>query len=105
MFLDDADLANGCLEVARGSHRLGVQPGRTVEGFARFEMDSAAFADAELVPLEVRAGSVVMFGPLLVHRSLHNRSQEQRRALLYSYQPVGLRHSRAFIPLGRPAKS
>ncbi len=44
---------------------------------------------SRLVPLEVPAGSVAYFGSLLVHRSLPNRSAEDRRALLFSYQPKG----------------
>jgi len=43
------------------------------------------------VPLEVPAGTVVYFGPLLVHQSAPNLSDSQRRALLYSYQPAGRR--------------
>jgi hypothetical protein len=31
----------------------------------------------------------VFFGAFLVHRSLPNRSDKDRRALLYSYQPGG----------------
>lgn len=46
------------------------------------------------VPLEVPAGSVVFFGPLLVHKSEPNLSAKDRRALLYSYQPAGFTHSR-----------
>jgi ectoine hydroxylase len=41
------------------------------------------------VALGAPAGSVVFFGPLLVHRSAPNRSDRERRALLYSYQPPG----------------
>ena len=44
--------------------------------------------------LEVPAGSVVWFGPLLVHKSEPNRSPNERRTLLYSYQPHGFDHSR-----------
>ncbi len=34
-----------------------------------------------------------MFGPLLVHQSEPNRSAGDRRALLYTYQPAGHRHT------------
>jgi hypothetical protein len=36
---------------------------------------------------------VVFFGPFLVHRSTPNRSANDRRSLLYSYQPGGRRPS------------
>ena len=57
------------------------------------EMDLEGFDESQLVAVEVPAGSVVMFGSLLVHRSLPNLSEHDRRALLYSYQPAGRRHS------------
>ena len=104
LFLDEANLGNGCLEVAPGSHRMGVQPGREGKGFARNEIDPGSYEGPALVPLEVPAGSIVYLGPLLVHGSAPNRSHVDRRALLYSYQPAGHRHAREFIhidPAGR----
>jgi ectoine hydroxylase-related dioxygenase (phytanoyl-CoA dioxygenase family) len=94
LFLDDATLANGCLEVAPGSHTVGKQKQRDVEGFGAVEMDPDAFDLTRLRPLEVKAGTVAFFGAFLVHRSLPNRSAGDRRALLYSYQPVGHPHIR-----------
>jgi ectoine hydroxylase len=41
------------------------------------------------VPVEVAAGTVISFGPYLVHRSAPNTSDRERRALLFSYQPAG----------------
>jgi hypothetical protein len=87
--LDDATVANGCLEAAPGSHLEGRQRLRDVDGFGALEMDEAAFDMARLAPIETAAGDVVFFGPFLVHRSLPNRSDVDRRALLYSYQPAG----------------
>jgi ectoine hydroxylase len=92
LFLDDATVENGCLEVVPGSHRSGEMARRQVEGFGAMEMDPERFDLATLVPLEVPAGSVAYFGPYLVHRSLPNRTSRDRRALLYSYQPSGRRH-------------
>jgi ectoine hydroxylase len=92
LFLDDATVENGCLEVVPGSHRSGEMARRQVEGFGAMEMDPDRFDLTTLVPLEVPAGSVAYFGPFLVHRSLPNRTASDRRALLYSYQPSGRRH-------------
>jgi ectoine hydroxylase-related dioxygenase (phytanoyl-CoA dioxygenase family) len=47
------------------------------------------------VPVE--AGTVIFFGPFLVHRSLPNRTATDRRALLFSYQPPGLPHLRDLL--------
>lgn len=94
LFLDDATLENGCLEVVPGSHRSGEMPRREVEDFGQYEMDLERFDTERLVPLVVPAGTVAYFGPYLVHRSQPNRSESDRRALLYSYQPAGRKHMR-----------
>lgn len=92
IFLDDATVEKGCLEVAPGSHRGGVHSRKMASDFGSREMDPNAFDRSKLFPLEVGAGSVAYFGAFLVHQSLPNRSGEDRRALLYSYQPAGNPH-------------
>jgi ectoine hydroxylase-related dioxygenase (phytanoyl-CoA dioxygenase family) len=105
VFLDDATRQNGCLEVAPGSHTGGVRAQRQVDGFGSLEMDRAAFDESQLVALEVPAGSVVVFGSLLVHRSLPNQTDQDRRALLYSYQPAGRRKAiEGFVALAGGGK-
>jgi hypothetical protein len=99
VFVDDATSDKGCLEVVPGSHREGLQARKAVEGFGSMEMDPAAYDVTRLVPLEVPAGSVVFFGPFLVHRSQPNRSGDDRRALLFSYQPAGHPHLRKLLGL------
>jgi len=100
VLMDDATVENGCLEVAPGSHRSGLYERKPIEGFGAFEMDEAKFDLARMTPVEGRAGDVIFFGSFLVHRSLPNRSDHDRRALLFSYQPAGNPHSRE---LQRPA--
>jgi hypothetical protein len=97
LFLDDADRSNGGLEVLPGSHKRGLQTGRTVRGFGKFEMETQGFDETQLVALDAPAGSVVFFGSLLVHRSMLNASDRERRTLLYSYQPAGRRPAVAFL--------
>ncbi|HMF28553.1 MAG TPA: phytanoyl-CoA dioxygenase family protein [Candidatus Cybelea sp.] len=101
VFLDDSTIENGCLEVVPGSHRDGETRRKQIEGFGANEMDKNQYDESKLVPLEVPAGSVAYFNSFLVHRSLPNRSAQDRRALLYSYQPAGNPHARE-IP--RPFK-
>ena len=92
LFLDDATLENGCLQVVPGSHRSGRwRNRRDSDAFGANEIDVSAYADVETVPLPLEAGSMVMFGSFLVHRSDPNRSALERRALLFSYQPAGHR--------------
>jgi len=89
LFLDDATIEKGCLEVAPGSHQHGAAARKHGLGFGSREMDLSKFDEGTLVPLEAEAGSVVWFGAFLAHHSLPNRSDDDRRALLYSYQPSG----------------
>ena len=89
LFLDDATVENGCLEVVPGSHTSGEMPRREVADFGQMEMDPERFDTKRLVPLVVPAGTVVYFGPFLVHQSQPNRTELDRRALLFSYQPAG----------------
>ncbi|MDO8431726.1 MAG: phytanoyl-CoA dioxygenase family protein [Candidatus Binatus sp.] len=104
IFLDDANRENGCLEAVPGSHREGLQKRRSVEGFGSLELDPEAYDTSRLVALEVPAGSVVFFGPFLVHRSAPNRTDKDRRALLYSYQPAGHPHLGELIKLLPPTE-
>jgi hypothetical protein len=93
LFLDDATLENGCLRVVPGSHTSGVWQTRTDgDEFAKNEIDGRAYEEVESIPLELSAGSVVMFGAYLVHHSHPNTSSQPRRALLFSYQPPGWDH-------------
>jgi hypothetical protein len=106
IFLDDATRENGCLEVAPGTHTVGKWPLRTdADQFGSLEMDTSAFDHGRLHPLEVPAGTVAFFGAFLVHRSLPNRSDGDRRALLYSYQPAGQPHMLELNRLLTPGKS
>lgn len=101
LFLDDANVENGCLEVAPGTHNKGEQQRLKTTGLRNREMDTDVFDVSQLTPLEVPAGSIAFFNAFLVHRSLPNTSEHDRRALLYSYQPAGNPHARE-IP--RPFK-
>lgn len=101
LFLDEANAANGCLEVVPGSHKNGKVKTWDTPGLRNREIDTDAYDMSKLMPLEVPAGSVAYFNAFLVHRSLPNTSDQDRRALLYSYQPAGNPHARE-IP--RPFK-
>ena len=105
IYLDDATVENGCLEVVPGSHAEGVQSGKNVGGFGDNEIDEGIFDTSRLIPVEAKAGSVVFFGAFLVHRSLPNRSDADRRALLYSYQPAGHPHGRVLNGLINASRS
>ena len=88
VFLDDARAENGALRVLPGSH-VGGPAIRDPHDPTRFLADVSRLPVEREVVVEVPAGSVVWFGPYLVHRSSPNTTGGHRRALLPSYQPVG----------------
>jgi phytanoyl-CoA hydroxylase len=87
--LDDATVDNGCIWVLPGSHRRGILYPDRVQNDDRFDCTDEAYAfpyaDEDAVPVEVSAGSVVVFNGYLLHRSLPNTSRTFRRALVNHY--------------------
>jgi hypothetical protein len=86
--LDDATIANGCLWVIPGSHRHGyLYPTRDHGRPDEFDPSDEAhgFDESTAVPVEVRTGDVVFFNGYLLHRSMRNRSEAPRRALVNHY--------------------
>ena len=98
LFLDDATLENGTLQVVPGSHTQGKWTNRSDrDHFGNLEIDPSREDGLVTVPIEVTAGSVVYFGPFLVHKSAPNQSSKERRTLLFSYQPHGWPHARDLL--------
>ena len=87
---DDANKGNGCLQVIRASHLEGCLPG-TDDGsqLGGFFTDPACFCEEDAVAMEVPAGSLIFFSPHSIHGSGPNRSTQNRRAIILTYQPVG----------------
>jgi phytanoyl-CoA hydroxylase len=83
--IEDAHQGNGCLWVQPGGHRSPLRELYEVDWSARVgtlrTLDDTPWpTDAEAVPLEVPAGSVVVFHDHLPHRSSHNGSAVSRHA-------------------------
>ena len=82
--LEDATRDNGCLWVAPGGHRgpLRERYGRRDDGTLAMEpLDATPWPSGEATrPLEVSAGSLVVFDGLLPHASAPNRSALSRMA-------------------------
>ncbi|HEX6357388.1 phytanoyl-CoA dioxygenase family protein [Actinophytocola sp.] len=85
--LDDATVDNGCLWVLPGSHRTGILFPTRDQDDPRFDCTKEAFGfpDEDAVPVEVPAGAAVIFNGYLLHRSLPNKSNSFRRALVNHY--------------------
>ncbi len=86
---DDSCVANGCLRLIPASHKLGMLPGCSdARQLAGFYTDPACFDDNDQVAVEVPAGSLVFFDPLVVHGSSANTSKRPRRGIILTYQPA-----------------
>jgi len=80
--LEDATLENGCLWVLPGGHQRGLKSRwvRAENGMQSETFDTSPWAEEELIPLEVRKGSLIVLNGLLPHRSLENHSSKSRHA-------------------------
>lgn len=98
--VDRATKANGCLQVLRGSHKIGridhVKTGEQV-GADPVRVE-AALARHELVYCELGPGDAVFFHGNLLHRSDQNTSEFARWSLICCYNT---RHNDPFLAGGR----
>jgi ectoine hydroxylase-related dioxygenase (phytanoyl-CoA dioxygenase family) len=85
--VDRATRQNGCLEVLRGSQRMGrIDHGRVGDQTgADHERVEAALTLFERVPCELTAGSAIFFDCNLLHASAQNTSDEPRWAFICCY--------------------
>lgn len=85
--LTPADRRNGCLQVVKGSHKLG----RLDHNFAGEQIGAdeervrEALKSLELVYVEMRPGDALFFHCNLVHRSDRNDSDASRWSLISAY--------------------
>ncbi len=89
--VDRAHKANGCLQVLKGSHRMGrLEHGRAGDQTGADPERIAAVEDRfERVYCEMTPGSVLFFHSNLLHRSDANTSPDPRWALICCYTSVG----------------
>lgn len=79
--LEDATIVNGCLWAIPGSHKDGL-----VRRFIRddkgvhFDKPSPSYDQKDFVPVEVKAGSLVLIHGDLIHQSFENQSSKSRHA-------------------------
>ena len=81
--LEDATRENGCLWALAGGHKLGLKSRfvRAASGGTRFDVfDATPWPVDGLVPLEVRAGTLIVLDGFLPHLSRANRSPNSRHA-------------------------
>lgn len=99
--ITDANKANGCLQVIKGSHKMG----RVEHGFAGEQVGAAqryvdlALQTMELLYVELKAGDALFFHPNLLHRSEANLSEKARWSLISVY------NRSTNVPYNEPSQS
>jgi ectoine hydroxylase-related dioxygenase (phytanoyl-CoA dioxygenase family) len=99
--ITDANKANGCLQVIKGSHKMGrVEHGFTGEqvGASQHYVD-LALKTMDLVYVEIEAGDALFFHSNLLHRSEANLSDKPRWSLISCY------NRSANVPYNEPSAS
>jgi xylitol oxidase len=81
VLLDDATPENGCLRLVSGSHRGLMELQEGDRHALKADVLSAVDAPG-------KAGDLLLFSCYTAHHSFTNRSDQGRRALLYTYNPV-----------------
>ena len=86
--ITDATKENGCIQVIRGSHKMG-----------RIEHVDLALKTMDLVYVEIKAGDALFFHSNLLHRSEANVSEKARWSIISVYNRA------ANIPYNEPSQS
>ena len=88
--LDRATKENGCLQVLRGSHKIGRLDHVREDGQTNAEREhvEAALKRFELVYVEMEPGDALVFDGNLLHRSDANRTDTYRWGYICSYNAV-----------------
>jgi phytanoyl-CoA hydroxylase len=94
--LEPADRNNGCLWVQRGGHRTPLRERFVVDaaGSRLEKLDATPWPNQdEAEPVEVEAGTLVVFHGLLPHYSAPNRSERSRQAYTLHYVDGNARYA------------
>jgi phytanoyl-CoA hydroxylase len=90
--LDPATRQNGCMTVIPGSHRRGALPHVRTPG--DYEIPESEYRKEDLIPVEMKAGTGLVFHSLLIHGTAPNTSDFPRRAVTISMMPASARYTR-----------
>jgi len=99
--ITEANRANGCLQVIRGSHKMG----RIEHGFSGEQVGASqhyvdlALKTMEHVYVELKAGDALFFHSNLIHRSEANTSEYARWSVISCYNRT------ANVPYNEPSGS
>ena len=77
--IDNSNLKNGCLEVAKKSHKNGLL------GKSWKEMSKSAEKKLKWEPIQSSPGDIMIFNDYTPHRSANNYSKNKRRIIFLTY--------------------
>ena len=104
--IDRATKENGCLQVLKGSHKMGRIDHVLTGDQAGADLERVKHAEKrlELVHIEMEPGSVLFFDCNLLHRSDQNRSDQPRWSMICCYNaarnnPFKESHHPRYTPL------
>lgn len=87
--IDDAGIDNGCLWIIPGSHRPSYIRRRVKNSSNEYAdvdtIDVSAFRQDDMVPVELKSGSVVFFNGYTLHSSLRNKTNNCFRTALVNH--------------------
>jgi ectoine hydroxylase-related dioxygenase (phytanoyl-CoA dioxygenase family) len=100
--IDDATIENGCLWIIPGSHKPGILWEMKPQTDPAFDCADRSvgfpYTDADAIPVQVKAGSIVFFNGYTLHQSLQNiMADGYRRALVFHYMSA-----ESLLPWQRP---
>lgn len=84
IYLDDADVDNGCLLMLPGGHKFGIL-NHNQDGYFLGKMVEPV-DESRAVPVEGKAGTAIFMHCMTPHASVTNRSSRPRRTLILSYR-------------------
>lgn len=104
--LDAANRENGCLQVLKGSHKLGRLEHGKVGAQTGADPDRIAEIETlfERVHVEMTPGSCLIFHSNLLHMSGPNESTHHRRSFIICYNALGNPQLGAFRVSGKTAE-
>ena len=97
--ITDATIENGCLIAVPGSHRGKATlhcPGKVFQ--SEIYIPEAILDMGNVVPLEVKAGGMVLLNKMTEHGSLENNTDDIRWSFDLRYQPIGQPTGRDVFP-------
>ncbi len=84
LYLDDADLGNGCLRVIPGQHE-GPLMDHTLDGYFQGKITEPV-DESQGIPVGGKAGTAIFMHCMTPHTSAPNQSSRPRRTLILSYR-------------------